>query len=69
MARIISLKRDVAPPGDDATDLKGCAGEPAQIILFPGVRYERWHEEQGATLSPRRASPGDEATTRDWLEI
>lgn len=69
MARIIPLKRDVAPPGDDATDLKGCAGEPAQIILFPGVRYERWREEQEQAPTERRDRTDISATARDWLEI
>ena len=69
MARIIPLKRDVEPSGDDAPGPQGCGGESAQIILFPGVRYERWHEEREiAPASPNRDRSG-QPTYRDWLDI
>ncbi len=69
MARIIPLNRDVEPPGDDATGLQGCAGEPAQIIFFPGVRYERWAEENEHTPSIHHGDGDEEPLARDWLEV
>jgi len=69
MAMIISLNRDVAPPGDDASGIEGGAGEPGQIILFPGVRYERWADDPRNAASERSGEPDGERTDRDWLEI
>lgn len=67
MARIIPLKRDLEPTGDDAASPQGCVGEPAQIILFPGVRYERWHDEQQA--KPAGGCHEKAPKARDWLDV
>jgi hypothetical protein len=41
------------------------AGGPgAEIILFPGVRYERWSETHGAAQQPKRRRK-----QRDRLDI
>ena len=48
-----------ASPADQSTP-KTCAG--AEIILFPGVRYERWSDEQ-----PTGTAKGH--TSRDWLTL
>lgn len=69
MARIIPLKRDVEPSNDDAPELQGCVGEPAQIILFPGVRYERWHQERDIAPASHDYDRVSEASYRDWLDI
>lgn len=69
MVMIIPLNRDVAPPGDDATGIEGGAGEPAQIILFPGVRYERWSDDRHNAASEGGGEPDSERADRDWLDI
>lgn len=28
--------------------------QPAEIVFFPGIRYERWGEENGPSRSQRR---------------
>lgn len=30
------------------------AAAPAEIVFFPGVRYERWKEEAAMPAKPRR---------------
>jgi hypothetical protein len=69
MTMIISLNRDVAPPGDDATGMEAGVGEPAQIILFPGVRYERWADDSRNAMSERSSESEAEQSERDWLEV
>ena len=52
------------PPRTSAERLRGSrATGSAEIVLFPGVRYERW-EEAPAAKRPRRKS-----VKRDTLEI
>jgi len=43
------------------------AAPPAEVILFPGVRYARWGDDEDASRGAyRNASLSVE---RDWLEI
>lgn len=41
------------------------AGVAAEVIIFPGVRYERWEEAHAVT----RASAEELRTSRDVLEL
>lgn len=38
-------------------------GQPAEVILFPGVRYERWEDRDGAARSEQQRA------TRDVIEL
>ncbi len=68
MAMIIPLTREADTASDVSIAEEERGQTAAEIILFPGVRYERWAdaddlmsgdgEEQSATVS-----------ARDWLEI
>ena len=69
MVLFIPQNGDVAPPGDDATGIEGGAGESAQIILFPGLRYERWSDDRHNAASDCGGEPDSERTDRDWLDI
>lgn len=70
MAMIIPLNRDV--DASERVDHQANAAPPAEIILFPGVRYERWTDEASTVTgdSPSATERGSDAThPRDWLEI
>ncbi len=41
------------------------AGVAAEVIIFPGVRYERWAEAHAVTLT----SGEERRTSRDVLEL
>jgi hypothetical protein len=41
-------------------------GVSAEVILFPGIRYERWGDTEA---SASRASANDERANRDVLEL
>ena len=69
MTMIIPLNRDVAASGDDATEIEGGGGEPAQIILFPGVRYERWADEAQCDGTGHQGQQDVDSVDRDWLDI
>jgi hypothetical protein len=69
MTRIIPLNRDGGPNGTDAAGLSGCVGEPAQVILFPGVRYERWDDRRAAPAGERLKTGAIDRDGRDWLDI
>lgn len=43
---------------------KGGATGPADVVLFPGVRYERWGEAPPEAAKPRRR-----ARRRDHLDL
>lgn len=43
---------------------KTAGAASADIVLFPGVRYERWTEAQPETAKPKRR-----ARRRDHLEL
>lgn len=46
------------------TSAKGEEAVSADIVLFPGVRYERWTEAQPESTKPRRR-----ARRRDHLDL
>lgn len=60
MAQILSFRTPEFRAGD-ATGRR--AGSSAEVILFPGVRYERWGEPVTTTSSSERGK------TRDVLEL
>ena len=62
MAQILSFRTPEYRSGDSAG---ARAGASAQVIIFPGVRYERWEEAHAAT----RASADERRTSRDVLEL
>lgn len=70
MAMIIELSRGAEPVQDD-TDNDNEHRPPAEVILFPGVRYERWNDRPTETTRPNslfgaRLRSG---VQRDWLDI
>lgn len=76
MALIIQLKNDVMTAQNEPADDALGAQETAEVILFPGVRYERWKDEHqdpkadclgGATNGDPRTRTS--TMKRDWLEI
>lgn len=74
MATIIPLNRepektqDSVPYVDVVTERSA-----AEIVLFPGVRYEHWSgaeaEPGNGQLTNAPATVRSSATARDWLEI
>ena len=73
MAMIIRLERIGDAVQDEAVADVGCHREAAEVILFPGVRYERWSEEAAPSVGIGRTEKDrDGARTRarrDWLDI
>lgn len=69
MAMIIELSR-VAETVQDDTENDDVLRPPAEVILFPGVRYERWNdkpaEAKSNTVFGARLRSG---VQRDWLDI
>ncbi|WP_045837872.1 hypothetical protein [Hyphomicrobium sp. 99] len=61
MARIIAFKTAPKPTAASVLAAYG-AGQSAEIVLFPGVRYERHDEEKGK-------KPKKTRRRRDRLEI
>lgn len=79
MARIISLE---TAAGASALSMERKAPEKshgsqeaapasAEIILFPGVRYERWDDDQSASSNVETTTSFAKADkdSRDWLQI
>jgi len=69
MTRIIRLNREVSPsePCEPAPDVEQC-----EIIIFPGVRYERWDQGAASDHSNAQVSGNklsDRSIERDWLDI
>jgi hypothetical protein len=62
MAQILSFRTPEFRSSDSAVT---SAGVSAQVIIFPGVRYERWEEAHSVT----RASVDERRTSRDVLEL
>ena len=60
MATILSFKSSQRP---SVASILRAAGMSAEIVLFPGVRYERWAEV------PRDTKPAKRAKRRDKLEL
>jgi hypothetical protein len=61
MAQILSFRTPEFRSSDSAG---ASAGVSAQVIIFPGVRYEHW--EQAHAVS---ASADERRTSRDVLEL
>ncbi len=61
MAQILSFRTPEFRSTDSAERRDAV---PAEVILFPGVRYERWNE--GKTPPPAADGRGDD---RDVLEL
>jgi hypothetical protein len=70
MAVIIPLKREADLPLETMTATTAPNMSPADVILFPGVRYERWSGDQ-FTPPAQSESAGSTSSSfrRDWLEI
>jgi hypothetical protein len=60
MATILSFKSSQRP---SVAAILRAAGMSAEIVLFPGVRYERWAEV------PRDTKPAKRAKRRDKIEL
>lgn len=59
MATILEFRQGLRAHGQQ----RNGAAVPAEIVFFPGVRYERWEETPPATKSKKRAR------RRDRMEI
>lgn len=64
MASILEFRRPELRSGTARSSAGG--GASADIVLFPGVRYERWDDEAAASASAPRSRP---ARRRDRLEL
>jgi hypothetical protein len=62
MATILSFKTTQRP---SAAAIFRAAGMSAEIVLFPGVRYERWAETPRDTKSAKRAKRRDKLELED----
>ena len=71
MARIITLNRDLEAPQAASDALDDEAKTSAEVILFPGVRYERWAQTADRAKFGKSDLHGmsDLRALRDWLEI
>jgi len=71
MAMIIRLDRTPEAAQVEAIADDGCRQESAEIILFPGVRYERWSEKapQSAIATEMGGEYARVQFQRDWLDI
>ncbi|HXF53884.1 MAG TPA: hypothetical protein VNK52_07150 [Hyphomicrobiaceae bacterium] len=64
MATILLFKTEDRLPGSDVRVLAEIGDrQGAEIVIFPGVRYERAAEVAATAVPPRRETP------RDRLEI
>lgn len=48
-----SILKFVARDARVRQETQGYGDEPCQIVIFPGVRYERWAEEEAPKPTPR----------------
>ncbi len=62
MAQILSFR---TPEFRSSEGAGLSAGVSAQVIIFPGVRYERWDEAHAVSS----ASADERRTSRDVLEL
>jgi hypothetical protein len=70
MAQILSFRTPEFRSSDSDSDSDSAGGGArarvsAQVIIFPGVRYERWEEAHAVTS----ASADERRTSRDVLEL
>jgi len=47
----------------------GREGAPAEVIVFPGVRYERWEQPDGEDAESGAENERTRAQERDRLEL
>jgi len=66
MAKILAFR-----PGEMRRDASALAsdGASAEVIVFPGVRYERWDDAKGAHSQLRSAKKRGLDQQRDVLEL
>jgi hypothetical protein len=71
MALIIELNRDVEYEPEIKNAQPPAEQKAAEVILFPGVRYERWLDEQtgGSQTAATSAETDTITVSRDWLKI
>lgn len=71
MAMIITLDRIADATVDEAIVDSSCRAQVAEVILFPGVRYERWSDEAATSGAPSELQRKRELaqSRRDWLDI
>jgi len=69
MALIITLNRD-SEALSEPDEAAGTSHVTGQIILFPGVRYERWADARSGS-EPHGVVhlPSQKTVARDWLEV
>lgn len=60
MAQILSFRTPELRNGRNASRQQG---DSAQVILFPGIRYERWADRDQSPNGDQRAA------TRDVIEL
>ena len=65
MAQILSFRIRRVPIGEGTSRR---AGDSAEVILFPGIRYERWNET-GARRRRQQRQRRSSRTSRDVLEL
>jgi hypothetical protein len=61
MAKILTFRTT-----ERRDDESACEGASAQVIVFPGVRYEHWERSGDA---PAAAAPAKRDRRRDVLEL
>ena len=67
MAKILEFRcRETQSEGAPTA---GHDGVSAEVIVFPGVRYERWGEPDGEETEPAADDKCGEASERDRLEL
>ncbi len=54
---------------DECAPSAGCEGVSAEVIVFPGVRYERRKQPDGEDIEPCTENECAEASERDRLEL
>jgi hypothetical protein len=66
MAKILAFR-----PGEMRREASGlaCGGASAEVIVFPGVRYERWDAAEGAHSELASAKKRGSGRQRDVLEL
>jgi hypothetical protein len=62
MAQILSFRTPEYRSSEDSGQRTGVA---AEVIIFPGIRYERWDEAHAV----KRSSGEERRTSRDVLEL
>ena len=71
MALIIRLNSEVLSAPDESGGDDTNQRQSAEVILFPGVRYERWADAQSTQTHPQPShdNGAKQKPDRDWLDI